>query len=121
MASAQADVHTAGNNISVGEEEPYCCRSRATVVGTIRKQAVFITTNLTIVLLAVVVLLRLFNLLIASRPNGVAALSSPSIFAVIFIAIVSRTFSSFNSGNINFNKGESSLHSFFVRPLFSAI
>ena len=119
---AHAEVHSAGSRISVGEAEPYSCLKSATVVGTRCMQAVFITTNLAISSLAVSFLgLSACSLLMASKPNGVAAFPRPRIFAVIFIAIASRVLSSFSRGNNSFKRGESNLQRALVNPLSSAI
>ena len=89
-------THTAGR-ISIGLAEPFLRRSAATVVGISWREAVFITTNKTMLSFAddVVFVLCLgcctcfrscssSNSFIAAIPKGVEALPSPSRFAVRF-------------------------------------
>lgn len=117
-----AEVIRAGSIISVGDLLAYSLRNIATVVDIKCNDAVFITTNLTILSSAVGEwLFSLLRRLIAFSPKGVAALSSPSIFAVMFIEISCLASSSFNFGKSIFKTGESNFASALVRPLFSAI
>lgn len=119
---AISDVNIAGNIISVGALLPYSCLNIAMVVETMCKEAVLITTKRTILLFAESVLGdNSFKRFIAFNPSGVAALSRPSRFAVIFIAIASSASLSFKEGKRNFKKGKSNLHNFLVNPLFSAM
>ena len=62
------------------------------------------------------------NCFIACRPIGVAALSSPSMFALIFMSIVPTTGWSFGiSGNRRLNSGETIFASICTAPAFSPI
>ena len=108
--------------MSVGEALPYSFLNSATVVGTRCIAAVFMTTNFTISSVAVSgVLFNTCRRFIASKPKGVAAFPKPRKFAVIFIAIYFFASVSLSFGKTSFKNGLSSLQSFSVRPLFSAI
>ncbi len=122
MSAVIEDIQIAGT-ISNGEVEPYCCRRMDIIVGTSCIEAVFITVK--IIMLRVAIPGVLFFLLIsfiAEMPSGVAALPSPSIFAVIFIQIARMAgLSSGRSLNRRLRMGLKSLARRYVRPPLSAI
>ena len=109
--------------ISIGFVQPCFCRRVQSSVGISCREAVFITTNIAIELVAVDFELLFFcSFFMASIPKGVAALPSPSKFAVIFMHIAfAEGLSAGQSGKINFIIGENKFDKYSVILDFSAI
>lgn len=112
-----------GIKISVGCAAPIWARYTRIEIGISVSPLVFSTRNMIMGLLAVSFLV--FNSCscsIAFRPKGVAALSSPSMLAAIFIKIEPVTGCPLGmSGNSLVNTGLSNLANTFTTPPFSPI
>ena len=121
---AHSDVSSAGTKISMGDRLPYAPLSMATVVGSRCTAAVFMTMKRTISFEAVpsAAPVSVFKRLIASSPNGVAALPSPKRLAVMFIDMAETAGESFLSfGNKKRMSGEIARAMSLVSPACSAM
>lgn len=97
-------------------------RKAATVVGMSWIEAVFISTKVTMLSVAVPERLRRFISRMAAIPSGVAALPSPKRFALRFSEIRLNTCESGGiSGYSRLRNGEKSRESFSISPLSFAI
>ena len=112
-----------GTNTSVGCAAPICARYTMMLMGISVSPDVFSTKNMIIGLLAVS--FRGFSSCspsMAFRPSGVAALSSPSIFAARFMKILPVTGCPFGiSGNSFENSGLSRRAKSWITPPLSPI
>ena len=97
-------------------------RSAATVVGISWIDAVFISTKVTMLSVAVSLPLCRLSLRMASSPRGVAAFPSPSRFALRFMEILRKVSDSAStSGYSRLSSGADSRESFPISPLSLAI
>ena len=107
-----------GKNTSAGVVEPFVALIAKILTGMIVRPEAFKTKNIICALVAFSGSgFKVCNSFIAFNPIGVAALSSPNIFAEIFIIIEPIAGWSFGtSGNIFENNGDTNLVIFRIAP-----
>ena len=112
-----------GINTSVGWAAPICARYTMILIGMMMRPEVLITRNMIIGLEAVSFFgFSSCSSFIALSPNGVAALSSPSMLADIFIKMEPNTGCPLGmSGNRRQSTGLRKRASALISPLFSPI
>ena len=112
-----------GMKISVGFAAPICARYTMMLTGMIVRPEVLITRNIIMEFVAVSFFsFKSCKRSIALSPNGVAALSSPNIFAEMFIKIFPTTGCPFGiSGNNLQNTGLNQRAKTSTTPPFSPI
>ena len=114
-----------GRNTSLGFAAPIWARYVMMLTGMSVRPLAFSTRNIICELLATVLSSFGFNscnCFIACRPIGVAALSSPSMFALMFMSIVPTTGWFFGiSGKSLLNSGETIFARICTAPAFSPI
>ena len=116
------DVSHTHGRISKGFAQPKLFRKAATVAGMSCTEAVFISTKVTMLSVAVSDKLRCFISRMAAIPNGVAALPSPNRFALRFKEIRLNACESGGMSGYNLlRNGANSRESFSISPLSFAI